>query len=227
MTVKHTQMPHGLGDAVENIKLEPTDKLVYVYMRSHINSNNIAKVSLDYLAEECEIDRRTVAKSITRLLGTQEITLLSDNNGKKARSYKFNKDSRHFEMFSQECLDHLKDNGYSVNEKCLLICIHEYTYKTTHHGDLNDTLDEISKKINMPLRTLKRTMKSLIEKGIIEPVKKNNQIVRRVEWKKIMMDMIYQVKKNTEDIEMIKNENENLRSELNELKKVVYANKTM
>lgn len=181
MTVKHTQMPHGLGNSVEDIKIEPVDKLVYVYMRSHINSNNIAKVSLDYLAEECEIDRRTIAKSITRLLGTQEITLLSNNNGKKARSYKFNKDSRHFEMFSQECLDHLKNNGYSVNEKCLLICIHEYTYKTTHHGDLNDTLDEISKKINMPLRTLKRTMKSLIEKGIIEPIKQDNHIIRRIE----------------------------------------------
>ena len=219
-------MPHCLGKAVDDIKIEPVDKLVYVYMRSHINANNIVKISLDYLAEECEIDRRTVAKSITRLLGTQEISLLSDNNGKKARSYKFNKDSRHFEMFSQECLEHLKNNEYSVSEKCLLICIHEYTYKTSHHGDLNDTLEDISKKINMSLSTLKRAMKSLIEKGVIDPIKQNNQIIRRIEWKKIMMDTIYQVKKNTEDIEDLKQENRELRNEINQLKEVIYSNKS-
>ena len=128
-------------------------------------------------------------------------------------------------MFSQECLDHLKNNGYSVSEKCLLICIHEYTYKTSHHGDLNDTLEDISKKINMSLSTLKRAMKSLIEKGVIDPIKQNNQVIRRIEWKKIMMDTIYQVKKNTEDIEDLKQENRELRNEINQLKEAIYSNK--
>jgi cell division protein FtsB len=40
-----------------------------------------------------------------------------------------------------------------------------------------------------------------------------------------MMDMIYQVKKNTDDIEELKQENINLRNELNEIKREIYAQK--
>lgn len=39
------------------------------------------------------------------------------------------------------------------------------------------------------------------------------------------MDMIYQVKKNTDDIEELKQENINLRNELNEIKREIYAQK--
>lgn len=39
------------------------------------------------------------------------------------------------------------------------------------------------------------------------------------------MDTIYQVKKNTEDIEELKQENINLRNELNEIKREIYAQK--
>lgn len=37
--------------------------------------------------------------------------------------------------------------------------------------------------------------------------------------------MIYQVKKNTDDIEELKQENINLRNELNEIKREIYAQK--
>ena len=112
----------------------------------------------------------------------QEIYLIEDKSGRRSKIYKFNKDSRHFEMFSQECLDFLKKEKYTTNEKCVLICLHEFSYKTQNYGELNDTLEEISHNISMPIATLKRTMKTLSDRGVIEYTKNaNNQPVRRIQ----------------------------------------------
>lgn len=52
---KHTQVPHELG-INSTIQLKPVDKLVYVYMRSHANQNGETYVSIERLAEECELN---------------------------------------------------------------------------------------------------------------------------------------------------------------------------
>ena len=212
---KHIQMPHQLGMFNQDVKLIPVDKLVYVYMRSHIDKDAKTFVSIDTLAEECELNWRTVSKSIARLLEAQEIYLVEDKSGRRSKTYQFNKDSRHFEMFSQECLDALKKEKYSTNEKCVIICLHEFSYKTQNYGELHDSLDEISKNILMPISTLKRTMKSLTDRGILQNTHNNkHEPVRRIQWDKLMMEMIYQVKENTEDIRQIKEENKLLKSQL-------------
>lgn len=206
-----------------DVKLIPVDKLVYVYMRSHMDKDAQTFISMETLSVECEIDRRTVSKSIARLLEAQEIYLVEDKSGKRSKTYKFNKESRHFEMFSQECLDFLKRERYTTNEKCVLICLHEFSYKTQNYGELNDTLDEISKNILMPIATLKRTMKTLSDRGVIEYTRNaKNQPVRRIQWDKIMMQMIYQVQENTEDIRKIKEENKQVQNELKETRKELY-----
>lgn len=175
-------MPHQLGMYNKDVKLVPVDKLVYVYMRSHINKDAQTFVSAETLAMECELDRRTVSKSIARLLEAQEIYLVEDKSGRRSKTYQFNRDSRHFEMFSQECLDFLKKEKYTTNEKCVLICLHEFSYKTQNYGELSDTLEEISKNILMPIATLKRTMKTLSDRGVIEYKRNtNNQVVRRIQ----------------------------------------------
>ena len=53
---KHIQMPHRLGTFNKDVKLMPVDKLVYVYMRSHMDKNHITFVSIDTLASECELN---------------------------------------------------------------------------------------------------------------------------------------------------------------------------
>lgn len=175
-------MPHQLGMFNQEVKLIPVDKLVYVYMRSHMDKDAQTFVSMETLSVECEIDRRTVSKSIARLLEAQEIYLVEDKSGKRSKTYRFNKSSRHFEMFSQECLDFLKKEKYTTNEKCVLICLHEFSYKTQNYGELHDSLEEISKNILMPIATLKRTMKSLSDRGVIEYKRnQNNQPVRRIQ----------------------------------------------
>lgn len=54
--MKHTQFPHQLGKTLLPEKLLPVDKLVYVYLRSHTNSEGITFVSVDTLALECVLN---------------------------------------------------------------------------------------------------------------------------------------------------------------------------
>jgi hypothetical protein len=85
-------------------------------------------------------------------------------------------------MISQKCLDHLRNSGYSINEKCVLICTHEYSYKTEKYGEIHETLEDMAQKINMPIRTFKRAMSDLKNKGVILNVHNHdNQLVRRVQ----------------------------------------------
>lgn len=179
---KHTQMPHELGLLNKEIKLKPVDKLVYVYLRSYVDRNLQTFVSIDTLAERCELSWKTVSDSITRLLQAQELLLIAEDSGRRCRTYKIAKDERHFEMFSQDFLDHLKEQQFTISEKCVLICLHEYSYKTTNYGELHGTLEQMAKNINMPIRTFKLAMSSLKKKGVIKDERNHeNQLVRRVE----------------------------------------------
>lgn len=179
---KHTQMPHELGFLNNQIKLKPVDKLVYVYLRSYSQNNGHVKISIDTLAAKCELSWRTVSESLTRLMQAQEISIILNDNGSRCKTYKIEKDDRHFEMFSQEFLDHLEKNKYTISEKCVLICLHEYSYKTESYGELHDTLDVMANKINMSIRTFKLAMSSLKKKGVIkQEINHNHQLVRRVQ----------------------------------------------
>lgn len=112
----------------------------------------------------------------------KELTLISEDSGRRSRTYQITKDDRHFEMFSQEFLDHLKNQDFTISEKCVLICLHEYSYKTNSYGELHDSLDEMANKINMPERSFKRAMLSLKNKDIItQEYNHANKLVRRVQ----------------------------------------------
>ena len=66
----------------------------------------------------------------------------------------------------------------------------------------------MANKINMSIRTFKLAMSSLKKKGVIkQEINHNHQLVRREQWDKIMMEMLYQVQENTEDIKLLKEEN--------------------
>lgn len=179
---KHTQMPHELGLMNKSVTLKPVDKLVYVYLRSYADKDLITFVSMDTLAERCELSWKTVSDSITRLLQAQELLLVADDSGRRCRTYKITKDERHFEMFSQDFLDHLKEQDFTISEKCVLICLHEHSYKTQNYGELKGTLQQMADNINMPLRTFKLAVSSLKKKGVIkDEYNHEHQLVRRVE----------------------------------------------
>ena len=75
-----------------------------------------------------------------------------------------------------------KKQDYTISEKCVLICLHEYSYKTQTYGELQDTLNIMAEKINMPIRTFKSAMQSLRKKGVVEDkYNHENKLVRRVQ----------------------------------------------
>ena len=112
----------------------------------------------------------------------QEIFLVANDSGRRCKTYKINKDDRRFEMFSQDFLDYIKTQGFTISEKCVLICLHEYSYKTHNYGEIHGNLIDLAKSINMPERSFKRAMSSLKQKGVmLDHHDHNNQLVRRVE----------------------------------------------
>lgn len=213
--IQHVQLPHELGTRnVKEVKLLPVDKLVYVYMRKHANEEGSTFASVSLLAQECGINRRTVMGAIERLLQTQELYLdISSDSPGRSKRYKFNMQSEHFEMFSFECLKELQDN-YSVNEKCVLIGIHELEFKKETYGCINYSLQELATKINMSLATLKRTIKSLEDKGVMlaKKIPGKQGVVRHVDYKKIFQDILYTKEKVEQHDNQIKDINERLDS---------------
>lgn len=220
--IQHVQMPHQLGERLNKEKLLPVDKLVYVYMRKYADKEGITFVSIEKLATECGVNPRTVSNSILRLLKAQELYLLEDKIG-RSKKYQFNMSSERFEMFSFECLEELKAN-YTVNEKCVIIGIHELEFKKKTYGIITYNLSELSDKINMSLSTLKRTLKSLEDKGamITKNIPGQNGIIRQVDYKKIFQDILYTKEKVQEhDIEInsLKEELAIVREELRNARK--------
>lgn len=225
--IQHVQMPHQLGTRNdETIKLQPVDKLVYVYMRKHANKQGETFVSISTLAGECGINRRTVASAIERLLQSQELYIDISQEAVKGRSrqYKFNMNSERFEMFSFECLKELQDN-YTVNEKCVIIGIHELEFKRETYGFINYSLQELADKINMSLRTLQRTLKSLEEKGVMFTKKLPGRqgLVRHVDYKKIFQDILY----TKEKVEEHDKDISNLKERLTKLEGIVTEQQTI
>lgn len=204
MGIQHVELPHKMGVVNDFTTLEPVDRLVYVYMKKHAY-NNETYISVIGLADECNLNPRTVNASIKRLLESQELFLTEKTIGHK-RVYKFNPNLKRFEKFSFKCLDELKtinEDGspkYTTNEKCVIICMQEFENKMEECGFTTYSLNELASYINMPLSTLKKTMKSLERKGIASSTKipKSNKIVKRIDFKQIFQDICYTKEKMQE-----------------------------
>lgn len=202
-TVQHVQMPHKLGERLNNQKLLPVDKLVYVYMRKYADKDGVTFVSIEHLAAECRLNQRTVSASLNRLLSCEELYLMADKIG-RSKAYKFNMDSDKFEMFSFDCLNELSGD-YSTNEKCVIIGIHEFEFKRQTYGIITYDLEDLALKVNMSIPVLKKTIKSLEAKGVMitKRIPGQTGLVRQVDYKKIFQDILYTKKKVDEhDIEI-------------------------
>ncbi len=74
--VQHIQVPHDLGVAKE-IKMNPTDYLIYGYMRKNMDKDTFQTfVSLRTLAELARVSINTVQSSIKKLNAAGEIKIL-------------------------------------------------------------------------------------------------------------------------------------------------------
>lgn len=80
--VQHIQVPHDLGVAKE-IKMNPTDYLIYGYMRKNMDKDTFQTfVSLRTLAELARVSINTVQSSIKKLNAAGEIKILEKKKGR-------------------------------------------------------------------------------------------------------------------------------------------------
>lgn len=64
-TPQHVQVPHNLGDKNKEIKMNPTDYLIYGYMRQHMDKHTYRTfISIRRLSELASVSINTVQSSI-------------------------------------------------------------------------------------------------------------------------------------------------------------------
>lgn len=121
--VQHIQVPHDLGVAKE-IKMNPTDYLIYGYMRKNMDKDTFQTfVSLRTLAELARVSINTVQSSIKKLNAAGEIKILEKKKG-RSNIYEIQKSGRYFERFTYEFMD---AENTTPEEKGVLLAMQQYT----------------------------------------------------------------------------------------------------
>jgi DNA-binding transcriptional regulator YhcF (GntR family) len=162
--VQHIQVPRNLGSTKE-IKMSPTDYLIYGYMRKYMDKNTFQTfVSFRFLADLARVSVNTVQSSIKKLQDAGEIKLLDKKRG-RSNIYEIQKTGKYFERFTYEFLE--ADNT-TPEEKGVLLAMQQYTNKSD--GKYAVTLAsnrELADKMDMSVKVLSRIFRQLEDKGIL------------------------------------------------------------
>lgn len=166
-TKQHIQVPHNLGSQNKDIKMNPTDYLVYGYLRKYMDKDSYRTfVSLRKLAEKVDVSINTVQNSIKKLKNAGEIKVLEEKNG-RGNIYEIQKTGKYFERFTFEFLD-LDDSVLKPEDKGVLLAMQQYT--NTSDGAYAVTTDsnrELSKKMHIGTRALSAIFQRLEDRGIL------------------------------------------------------------
>ena len=161
---QHIQVPHNLGGTKE-IKLNPTDYLIYGYMRKYMDGKTYQTfISLRTLAEKAGISINTVSNSIKKLQAAGEIRILEKKQGRN-NIYEILKTGKYFERFTYEFMD---SELMTQEEKGVLLAMQQYTNKDDgNYAVTTYSNEELSKKMNINVRSLSKVFRSLEDKGIL------------------------------------------------------------
>ena len=154
---QHVQVPNNMTG-----KLESTDILVYAYLKTFMNKDTLeAFPSLLTLSEKSDLSVNTLRKSIANLEANKDISI-----HKKGRQniYKFNPNSKNFEMFT---FDFLLNQDLSPKEKAYLIVTQQHMYKEGQFGLITYSDSELGSKIGMTARAVMTRNKELRNKNIL------------------------------------------------------------
>lgn len=220
---QHVQSPHQMGVEItkdDNGKeivikhLKPFDKLVYALMKRSMDaSSRKTFVSIETIAKDLDVSRKTVTKSIQKLCDCGAIIKLTQKIG-RSNQYEFPK-HKNFEMFTMEFLN--DKETLTTDEKAIVLALQEFTYKDDITGDsfTAHNLESLSKAMNISTPTLRKTFISLEDKGIltstisnkVDNVSGTHQILRRIDNVKLAQAVLFigkQVVENTNDIAELK-----------------------
>lgn len=221
---QHVQINQNLGTEVTKDSdgndvviqhLKPFDKLVYAMMKKSMDAEtNQTFVSIETLADDLDVARKTITKSIKRLCECGVIKKLTQKVG-RSNKYEFVKFLDGFEMFTNEFLEDMKT--LTTDEKAILVALQEYTYKDSETGDAFTTygIEKLARAINVSTPTLRKAFNSLEEKGVmqstlsrkVDTTSGTHMTLRRIDNEKIAQAVLFigkQVVENTNDIAELK-----------------------
>lgn len=218
---RHIQVPHNLGGTKE-IKLNPTDYLIYGYMRKYMDGKTYQTfISLRTLAEKAGISINTVSNSIKKLQAAGEIRILEKKQGRN-NIYEILKTGKYFERFTYEFMD---SELMTQEEKGVLLAMQQYTNKDDgNYAVTTYSNEELSKKMNINVRALSKVFRSLEDKGILitnrtsafDKITGLRKTAKLVDLALVCQAVLFinkkvdehteQLEKHTEDIKMLKKE---------------------
>lgn len=219
---QHVQVPTMMGVKIEKdsedktkivVTLKPFDKLVYAFMKRSMDKNTKRTyVSIETIAKDLNVNRKTVNTSIKKLCDCGAIKKLTQKIG-RSNLYEFLPNEK-FEMFTYDFLNDC--DKLTTDEKAIVLSMQEYTYKDPDTGDGYTTCDisSLAKMLNLSLPTLRKTFYSLESKDIMtsslcKSIDKNgsHKILRRIDNNQIAQAILFigkQVVENTNDITELK-----------------------
>lgn len=231
MSVQHVEIPSKLGDLKINGKLEKGDKMIYAALRMRMNSaTRRCFPSQSYLKKTYHIGQSRIEGAIDRLVDAGLLELCA-NDDHRRNEYYFPKTEfdKQFEMFTEEFL--LLDMPIEVKE--YYMDIQQYLYgKETGVGKCSMSNAEISRRTGWSSYLVKKNNTWLIDHGYLEEetaLKKDEagfpvitkhfnltSLNQAALWVKAVTE---QLATNTEDIEELKRDNEDLRKRIAALEK--------
>ena len=143
--------------------------------------------------------------------------------------YKFN-NKKKFEAFSYDFLD---NPNLTFTEKAYIVATQQYMYKDedTEEGRVSFTNKELSERINMPVATISKCNKELERKGYLSGSSSLTKSFNLRELDQLFIlkfrDIDQRIETNTEDINKLKRENEEMKRTLEEIQNKLNIPKKM
>lgn len=165
-TPQHVQVSHNLGDKNKEIKMSPTDYLIYGYMRHHMDKHTYRTfISIRRLSELASVSINTVQSSIKKLKEAGEIKVLDEKKG-RSNIYEIQKTGKYFERFTYEFLNYKE---LEAEEKGILMAMQQYTDKSDgQFAVTTKSKEELATNMHIGTRVLTRVFHQLKEKGILQ-----------------------------------------------------------
>lgn len=215
---RHVQLPTKNSSD----KIDARDQLVYVSIRRYMNKDTMeAFPSMQTICKHCGASEPTVRKCIKNLELAGYLKVIKKVGC--SNRYLFN-NLKKFEPFSYDFLD---KEDLTLLEKSYILATQQYMYKHSENQTGITTLSnsELSNKTGISLTSINRCNKSLQQKHYLDIIKtnakeldsgckKNSKIFHLGELEQAIVftlcDHENRINKNTQDIEILKTQMQNL-----------------
>lgn len=224
-TKQHVQLPNNMADK----DLKPQDQLIYLGIKRHMNTANVAYPSLTQIKKETGASIDTIRKCIESLVKKDYLT--TEKDGRRTK-YIFSK-IKGFEPFSYDFLD---KTDLTFTEKAYLAATQQLMFKDSEgYGKVSYSNEQIANKINMSESTVARCNRSLANKEYLTIIENESRSLETglptntkiFELNKLGQAVIWTLKNHEDRLQKVEetttSEIDALKKEIAELKKIQLA----